>query len=191
MTELKELDAIEASDPESSADVGALNLMRQIADRGGLALLVQRYAESPSLNLLHALAFLVAERSTVDVTVGEHVARLARRFARRPRHPEFALTLMTALQKEIRASSWHRWDPSTRASIADFVSQCLVYGGDEPHAILVWESALGLVSYMRNAGVLEVLGPNTAVELDGLARRLCTMERARIDGLLCREVLGE
>ena len=191
MIELDELDAIEESDPESSEDSGALPLMRRVADSAGVALLVHRYGASRSLNVVHWLAFLLAERAAAGEPVGEHIAVLARRFAGRPRHPEFAATLTTALQKEISVGTWSLWDEGSRAAIASFALECLSYGSDEPHAILIWEDALGLVSHMRSARILEAFGPELASELDGKARRLCAIESGRIDPLLCQDILGE
>lgn len=142
---LTRLDEIERLAPDPTTDAGAHAVMSELAQTpGGLRLLVERYAGSPSTNIAGYLAIVLAENSGKGRA---DAAPLIFEFASRLRRRDYEgalVSTLSAIQRELAFGRGWGDSPRPPAALFDFIQHCLNYSG--PHHSMVQSGAVGVLT---------------------------------------------
>jgi hypothetical protein len=186
------LDEIERLDPDPLVDAGVLDLMEDFAREAGgtegLRELVERYGGSASVNIVAALAILLARSAAAPTPETRELVFSFLEKLRRNDYPEVLISCLTAVY--LYLSSGGLWRPiqSPPRILYPFLMHSLNYS--QRHALLVRHAALQVLGVLHEKALLErVFDPQ---QLASIRLRLGELSASK-DDLLESELvwLGE
>lgn len=151
---LRELNKIEQLDPDPTIDAGALELLERIGETPeGLRLLVERYSDSPSANIVTYLALMLSRKSSYATTATASLAFECAAKLDGTYNDGALLSLSNAMKNQIAFGPG--WGDSLYPPnpLFPFVAHCLNFRGQRD--VLVQFGAVELVTAMCWRGVLQ------------------------------------
>lgn len=183
------LDEIERLDPDTLVDAGVLELMEEFArETGGtkgLRALVESYGGSASLNIVGALAILLARSANsptpeMRVLIFSFLEKL-----RRKDYPEVLISSLTALY--LYLSSGGLWQSVQHPPhvLYPFLMHCLNYS--RRHAVLVQHASLQVLAVLHEKGLLkEIFNAQQLAPMRSRLLELSASESDLLEGELVR-----
>lgn len=151
---LERLDEIEKLNPDPTIDAGALELMESfVRVPDDLRVLVERYGESCSLNIIRYLALLLARKAETRTTED---SSLILRFIEKLRwkdDPETLGSCLAAIYLQLVVDDVWAASEQRGRTLYPFLSQCLNHSGRQ--SVLVRHGALQVLSKLYDKGLVE------------------------------------